>query len=131
MWWPRRQRPQRRADPIPKISVGATENALLAAALASGETRIENAALEPEIVDLGELLIKMGAKIEGLRHIYPHHSGPKPFKWGPTTALCQTELRQAPLPLPRLSRGGSVLGRRARGSFGRAFGFAGAGGGQD
>ena len=49
-----------------KVSVGATENALLASALAKGETIIENAAREPEIVDLGELLIKMGVKIEGL-----------------------------------------------------------------
>jgi UDP-N-acetylglucosamine 1-carboxyvinyltransferase len=47
-------------------SVGATENLLMAAVFAEGETVIENAALEPEIVDLGQFLISMGAKISGL-----------------------------------------------------------------
>lgn len=47
-------------------SVGATENLMMAAALAEGETIIENAALEPEITDLGNFLIALGAKIEGL-----------------------------------------------------------------
>ncbi len=46
-------------------SVGATENALMAACLADGETIIVNAAREPEIIDLANLLIKMGAKIKG------------------------------------------------------------------
>jgi UDP-N-acetylglucosamine 1-carboxyvinyltransferase len=46
-------------------SVGATENVLMAAALAEGTTRIENAAREPEIVDLAEALGKMGARIRG------------------------------------------------------------------
>ncbi len=46
-------------------SVGATENIMLAAVLAEGETRINNAAMEPEIVDLANCLTKMGAKIEG------------------------------------------------------------------
>jgi len=49
---------------FPFISVGATENALLAAVLAKGKTTISNAALEPEIVDLIKLLQKMGAIIE-------------------------------------------------------------------
>jgi len=47
-------------------SVGATENLMTAAVLAQGVTTIENAAREPELVDLGEFLIAMGAKIEGL-----------------------------------------------------------------
>lgn len=46
-------------------SVGATENILMAATLAKGETRIENAAKEPEIVDLANALRSMGAEIEG------------------------------------------------------------------
>lgn len=46
-------------------SVGATENLLLAACLAKGETVLENAAAEPEIADLAECLTKMGAEIEG------------------------------------------------------------------
>jgi len=47
-------------------SVGATENIMTAAVLASGVTTIDNAAREPDVVDLGEFLISMGAKIEGL-----------------------------------------------------------------
>lgn len=46
-------------------SVGATENIMMAAVLAEGETLIENAAKEPEIVDLSNFLSKMGAKIRG------------------------------------------------------------------
>lgn len=46
-------------------SVGATENILMAAVLAEGETTIDNAAREPEIVDLCEMLQQMGAQIEG------------------------------------------------------------------
>ncbi|WP_043958519.1 UDP-N-acetylglucosamine 1-carboxyvinyltransferase [Lysobacter sp. A03] len=47
------------------ISVGATENVLMAATLAEGTTVLENAAMEPEIVDLAECLRAMGAQIEG------------------------------------------------------------------
>src|ERR1700691_1950953 len=50
---------------FPKITVTGTENILTAAVLAEGETVLENAAMEPEVTDLAELLIKMGAKIEG------------------------------------------------------------------
>ncbi|MBV8975774.1 MAG: UDP-N-acetylglucosamine 1-carboxyvinyltransferase [Alphaproteobacteria bacterium] len=51
---------------FPVVSVGATENALMMAALAQGRTVIANAAREPEIADLGICLIAMGAKISGL-----------------------------------------------------------------
>jgi UDP-N-acetylglucosamine 1-carboxyvinyltransferase len=51
---------------FPIVSVGATENALMAAALATGETVIDNAAREPEIVDLCRCLVAMGAEIEGI-----------------------------------------------------------------
>jgi UDP-N-acetylglucosamine 1-carboxyvinyltransferase len=47
------------------VSVGATENVLMAAALADGTSVLENAAMEPEIVDLAECLVAMGARIEG------------------------------------------------------------------
>jgi UDP-N-acetylglucosamine 1-carboxyvinyltransferase len=47
------------------VTVTGTENFLMAAALAEGETLLENAAQEPEIADLAEMLIAMGAKIEG------------------------------------------------------------------
>jgi UDP-N-acetylglucosamine 1-carboxyvinyltransferase len=49
--------------PIP--SVGATENLLMAAVLARGITEIENAAREPEVVDLANFLLRMGARIDG------------------------------------------------------------------
>jgi UDP-N-acetylglucosamine 1-carboxyvinyltransferase len=48
-----------------KVSVGATENALMAATLAEGETILNNAACEPEIIDLAKCLTAMGAKISG------------------------------------------------------------------
>ena len=51
---------------FPVVSVGATENALMAAALAKGTCRLTNAAREPEIVDLCNLLVAMGAEIEGI-----------------------------------------------------------------
>src|SRR6476659_3687517 len=51
---------------FPVISVGATENALMAAVLAEGRTQLFNAAREPEIVDLCNLLVAMGATIEGI-----------------------------------------------------------------
>jgi UDP-N-acetylglucosamine 1-carboxyvinyltransferase len=50
---------------FPKVTVGATHVSLMAAALARGETVIENAAREPEIVDLASCLTKMGARIAG------------------------------------------------------------------
>ncbi len=50
---------------FPFVSVGATENILMAATLARGTTEIRNAAREPEIVDLADCLTAMGAKIEG------------------------------------------------------------------
>ena len=50
---------------FPFVSVGATENILMAACLAKGTTILENAAREPEIVDLAKCLIAMGAQIEG------------------------------------------------------------------
>ena len=51
---------------FPSVSVGATENLLMAASLAKGTTVLQNAAREPEIGDLGRCLISMGAKISGL-----------------------------------------------------------------
>ena len=51
---------------FPVVSVGATENAVMAAVLASGRSQLFNAAREPEIVDLCNLLVAMGAKIEGI-----------------------------------------------------------------
>src|ERR671920_666162 len=51
---------------FPVVSVGATENAVMAAVLSKGRTQLFNAAREPEIVDLCNLLVAMGAKIRGI-----------------------------------------------------------------
>lgn len=51
---------------FPVVSVGATENALMTAALCKGKSTLHNAAREPEIVDLCNLLVAMGAQIEGI-----------------------------------------------------------------
>ena len=50
---------------FPKVSLGATHTVMMSAALASGDTVIENAAREPEVGDVADCLVKMGAKIEG------------------------------------------------------------------
>lgn len=50
---------------FPFVSVGATKNCLMASVMAEGETLLENCAMEPEIVDLANFLIAMGAQIEG------------------------------------------------------------------
>ena len=51
---------------VPRASVGATETMLMAATLAKGVTVLKNAACEPEVADLGHLLVAMGAKITGI-----------------------------------------------------------------
>jgi UDP-N-acetylglucosamine 1-carboxyvinyltransferase len=51
---------------FPRVSVGATENVLMAAALAKGVTVVNNAAKEPEVTDLANCLVAMGAKIDGI-----------------------------------------------------------------
>lgn len=63
---------------LPFVSVGATENLLMAATLAEGTTVIENAAKEPEIGNLVECLMAMGARIEGMgsETLTIHGSGP-------------------------------------------------------
>ena len=62
---------------FPKVTVGATENLLMAASLADGETILENAAREPEITNLAECLNAMGAKITGLGSGTLHVQGVK------------------------------------------------------
>jgi UDP-N-acetylglucosamine 1-carboxyvinyltransferase len=51
---------------FPSVSVGATENLLMAAVLAKGETTLTNAAREPEVADLAHCLVRMGARIDGI-----------------------------------------------------------------
>ena len=51
---------------FPKVTVGGTHTALMAACLAQGHSRISNAACEPEVTDLADCLVKMGARIKGI-----------------------------------------------------------------
>ena len=57
------------------VTVTGTENLMMAASLAEGETILENAAREPEVVDLAQFLIAMGAKITRRRHRHDRHRG--------------------------------------------------------
>ena len=78
------------------VTVTGTENLLMAATLADGETVLENAAQEPEIADLAELLIAMGAQHRGPRH-QPHpHPGRRAAARRRRTASCPTASRPAP-----------------------------------
>jgi len=60
---------------LPRVSVGATHTLMMAASLARGETVIENAAREPEVVDVARCLVAMGAKIEGIGTATLHIQG--------------------------------------------------------
>ena len=60
---------------FPHVSVGATHTIMMAAALARGDTIIENAACEPEVRDLADCLVKMGAKIDGAGSSTIHVTG--------------------------------------------------------
>lgn len=72
---------------FPFVSVGATENLMMAACLASGETVLENAAREPEITDLGHCLLAMGAKIDGLGTSTLHITGQPGLKGADYTTM--------------------------------------------
>jgi UDP-N-acetylglucosamine 1-carboxyvinyltransferase len=62
---------------FPMVTVGGTENLLMAAALADGETVLANAAREPEVTDLAHCLVAMGARIEGIGTDTLHITGQK------------------------------------------------------
>ena len=85
---------------LSKVSVGATHNALMAAVLARGETLIENAAREPEVVDLANCLIRMGARIEGARHARRCGSRDARRCIAPSIPSFPTASRRAPMPWP-------------------------------
>lgn len=103
-------------------SVGATENILMASVLAKGTTRIENAAKEPEITDLCEFLMQMGAKIsgsgtstllvEGQECLHGCHYRPIPDRIEAGTLLCASAMTE-----------GSVLLRGVRPEHMRAVLF--------
>src|SRR4249919_2513341 len=94
-------------------SVGATENVLMAACLAQGTSVIENAAMEPEIVDLAECLIALGADIEGagsgriiVRGVERLHGG--------THAVLPDRIETGTFLIAAAMTGGHVTARRAR-----------------
>ena len=91
---------------FPQVSVGATENLLMAACLAAGETELVNAAREPEISDLAECLMRMGARIEGIGTDRLPIEGSTSLT-APPTAWCPTGSRPAPLPSPPPSPAGA------------------------
>ena len=84
---------------LSKVSVGATHNALMAAVLARGDTLIENAAREPEVDDVANCLVKMGAKIEGIGTSTLQIQGVERCM-APSTPCCPTASRPAPMPWP-------------------------------
>ena len=85
-----------------------TENVLMAAALAKGTTVLENAREEPEIVDLADCLIAMGAKIEGAGTSTHRHRGRRTPAWRHATTCCPTASRPAPSWSPAAMTGGRV-----------------------
>ena len=82
---------------FPKVTVGGTHVALIAASTAQGSTLISNAAREPEVVDLADCLGKMGARIHGAGTSKIEIHG-VPRLNGATTAFCPTALRRGPMP---------------------------------
>ena len=90
---------------FPFVSVGATENLLMAAALAEGRTVLANAAREPEIGDLAACLVAMGARIEGIGTDKLMIDGVDALH-GASTRSSPTASRPAPTPAPRRSPAG-------------------------
>ena len=97
------------------VTVTGTENLLMAATLAEGETVLENAAQEPEIPDLAEMLIAMGAQHRGPRHEPHPHRGRRASCTASRTAPIARPHRGRHLPVRR-RRGGrrGAAARRAR-----------------
>ena len=89
-------------------SVLATDNVMMAAVLASGKTIIESAACEPEVVDLAEFLIKMGAKIKGHGTPVIEIEGVKHLH-GATHSIIPDRIEAGTLILASLVTGGDIL----------------------
>ena len=96
------------------VTVTGTENFLMAAALAEGETVLENAAQEPEIPDLAELLIAMGAKIEGHGTSRIHIQGVETLH-GAHHSVVADRIEAGTFLCAVAATGGDVLLRHARG----------------
>ena len=98
---------------FPVVSVGATEHALLAAVLASGETVIRNAAREPEIGDLAECLNAMGAKVSGIGSDTLRVEGVKRLH-GTTWSVIPDRIEMGTYAVAAAMAGGEVRLTRAR-----------------
>ena len=101
---------------FPFVSVGATEHTLLAAVLADGVTTIRNAACEPEIGDLAECMIKMGAKIDGVGTPTLVVTG-VPRLSGATHAVIPDRIETGTYALAAAMAGGEVKLTRTRSDF--------------
>ena len=98
---------------LPQPSVGATENLLMAAALAKGESLIAGAAREPEIVDLADCLIAMGAKIEGAGTSNIQIQGVRSLH-GAATGIIPDRIEAGTYAMAAGVTGGSIVLRNAR-----------------
>ncbi len=92
---------------FPRVSVGATENLLMAATLAKGEVVLENAAREPEVADLANCLNQMGAKIEGIGGDTLHIQGVERLK-GTDYAVLPDRIEAATYAMAAAITGGEV-----------------------
>ncbi len=101
---------------FPKVSVGATHNVLMAAALAKGESVIENAAREPEVGDVAECLIKMGAQIDGVGTSTLRIQGVDGLS-GAEHAVLPDRIETGTYAMAVAATGGDVLLERARGDL--------------
>jgi len=101
---------------FPFVSVGATEHTLLAAVLADGDTEIRNAACEPEIGDLAECLIAMGARIEGVGTSTLQVTG-VPRLGGATHAVIPDRIETGTYAVAAAMAGGEVKLTRTRSDF--------------
>jgi UDP-N-acetylglucosamine 1-carboxyvinyltransferase len=101
---------------FPSVSVGATEHSLLAAVLAKGETVLENAAREPEIEDLAQCLIAMGARIEGAGTSTIHVQGVDALH-GATHAVIPDRIETGTYAVAAAMAGGEVRLTRTRSDF--------------
>ena len=95
------------------VTVTGTENFMMAAALAKGETLLEKAAQEPEITDLAELLIAMGAKIEGHGTSQIHIQGVDSLK-GATHKVVSDRIEAGTFLCAVAATGGDVFLKHAR-----------------
>ena len=83
---------------FPKVTVGGTHTAIMAASLANGTTVIENAAREPEIGDVADCLNKMGARITGAGTSRDRGRGRRQTCTARAMPCCRTGSRPAPMP---------------------------------